>query len=91
MNKPYYDKDLGHWRVNVDGQIEEGDVLWCVCEYIRDSLFYKLGDGDHVHSFEGVLEKIIECSLVENIEGDRTQYSDQELRIIDKLKEKLHS
>ena len=91
MNKPYYDEDAGQWKVDIDGRIEEGDIYWCVSEYIKDNLFYRLGDGDHVHFFDGVLEKIIEYPSIENIEGDRTQYSEQELRVIDKLKEKIRS
>lgn len=85
-NKPFYSDSDNCWKVNIDGVTEEGDLCWCLSEYIHDNLFYKLGDGDHSHSFEGVLEKIVACYQTDNIEGDRQQYSEQELRIIDKLK-----
>lgn len=88
-NKSFYLDSEERWKVNIDGITEEGDLYWCVSEYIRDNLFYKLGDGDHSHHFEGVLEKIVNCYQIDNIEGDRKQYSNQELRIIDKLKSRL--
>ena len=88
-NKPFYSDSDKCWKVNIDGITTEGDLYWCLSEYIQDSLFYKLGDGDHSHSFDGVLEKIVACYQIDNIEGDREQYSEQELRIIDKLKSML--
>ena len=66
--------------------MEKDDIYWHVSELIGDNLFYKFSDGDHGHSFDDVLYKIMEYPETENIEGDRTQYSVQELRIIDKLK-----
>lgn len=85
-NKPFYSYSDKCWKVNIDGVIVEGDINLCLCEYIHDNLFYKLGDGDHSHSFDGVLEKIVACYQIDNIEGEREQYSEQELRIINKLK-----
>ena len=68
--------------------MENDDIYWEVSELIGDNLFYKFGDGDHGHSFDAVLHKIVENPECDTIEGDRTQYSVQELRIIDKLKAK---
>ena len=85
-NRPFYSKNDDCWKVNIDGGIVEGDLYWCISEYIQDNLFFKLVDGDHSHSFECVLEKIVACYQIDNIEGDIEQYSEQELIIIDKLK-----
>lgn len=86
---PYYSEHKKCWEVKIDNDITEGDIYWCVSEYIQDCLFYKFADGDHAHGFDGVLEKIINNPGIKDIEGDRTQYSKQELRIIDKLKQKI--
>ena len=72
-----------------DENIFEDDVYWNVSEMIGDNLFYKFSDGDHGHCFEDVLRKILDNQGIKDIEGDRTQYSEQELRIIDKLHVKL--
>lgn len=85
----YYSEEDDCWKVERDGQLIEGDISWCVSELIRDNLMYKLGDGDHTHSFDGVLQAIIESPETSDMEGDRNQYSEQELRMIDKLKRTL--
>ena len=46
-NRPFYSKNDDCWKVNIDGGIVEGDLYWCISEYIQDNLFFKLGDGDH--------------------------------------------
>lgn len=73
----------------IDGYAENTSVDWEVSESINDGLFYKFSDGDHAHGFSEVLEKILKNPQVPDIEGEATQYSRQELRIIQKLHEKL--
>lgn len=87
---PYYSSFEQCWKVNTEAGEQLGDVYWCVSEFIRDNLVYKFSDGDHGHSFDGVLQKILENPKIKNIEGDRNQYSAQELEMIDKLKDKLN-
>ncbi|MCM1026011.1 MAG: metallophosphoesterase [Roseburia sp.] len=72
-----------------DCEDADGDLLYRVSELIQDGLFYKFSDGDHAHGFEGVLEKILENPHASEIEGEKDQYSPQELRMIQKLHEKL--
>lgn len=66
-----------------------GSVYWCVSEFINNCLVYKFADGDHGHCFDDVLCKIIDNKEYDDIEGDRNQYSNQELVIIDTLKARL--
>ena len=88
---PFYDDRKGGYRVICpDGRVEEGPLAWCVAEATRTGLHYRFSDGDHGHSFEEALAKVVDSPGVPGIEGDRGQYSPQELRMIDALHELLH-
>ena len=86
---PYYLNKEDIWKVEIDVEQTEGDLYWCVSEMIRDSLFYKYADGDHGHYFEEVFIKIMENPEWDGIEGNRSQYSEQELEMIDKWHAKI--
>lgn len=87
--RPHYDQVAMSWKVKVDGEEIEGSLHNCISKYIGDELVYKLASNDEEYSFDGVLLRIMENPGISNIEGDRDQYSSQEQRIIDKLKEKI--
>lgn len=88
---PYYSDFEKCWKVTTEYGEEKGDLCWCVSEFIKDNLLYQYSDGDHGHGFEDVLKKILENPDCEDIEGDRGQYSAQELAMMDKLRAKLQS
>lgn len=89
MGKPYYDSELNLWKVELPDRTEEGSLEYVVAEYIKGGLFYKFNDGDHAHTFDGVLEKVLDNPEIFNIDGYEDQYSKQEFELIRLLLDKL--
>ena len=95
---PHYDRMKKCWAVKVDGRTETGDILYVVGEYIHDNLFFPFecqertdGFQDHEHRFEDVLVALLASPESFSIKGFEDYYSSQEIRLLDKLKEKLLS
>lgn len=88
-NIPHYSEKDNCWKVRTRYGNESASVYWCVSEFINNCLVYKFADGDHGRCFDDVLCKIIDNKEYDDIEGDRNQYSNQELVIIDTLKARL--
>ena len=90
-NKPYYDESTNTWRVDFpDRDSEFGDLLYVTCEYVQSSLFYPFHTSatigkkysGHGHSFESVIQALIEDPSGFTIHGFETYYSQQELDLL---------
>ena len=92
---PYYDEENDIWVCEFpDRKItrEEGCLEYIVSEFIGDGLgfhYYVNGEVDHEHTFEGVLSNIMYSYETFSITGFEEEYSAQEIRVINKLIEKL--
>ena len=96
--KPFYDRfSKRYWLYSRDPNVfdEEGSIEYVVSEYIQDGLIYEYkinGDYSHEHSFDGVLQAVMDnWETFEIPEDVKDQYSRQELNIISKYLEKLRS
>ena len=96
--RPYYDRRRRRWRVEFpDRDAEEGDILYVACEFARTGLFFPFNDSvskeqgfhDHSHSFDGVLEALLEDPAGFTIEGFEEYYSEQEKKMLRAVQEKL--
>ena len=92
---PYYDEYEDVWKCEFpDRHIkeEEGCLLYIVSEFTGVGLLYHYyinGELNHTHGFEGILEEIL-CNYNSfSIQGFEYEYSEQELRMINELLEKL--
>ena len=97
-NIPFYDRKCDLWRIFFEDRFDEfGSVDYIVGEYLRDGVIYHYHnhrdniDRDHEHSFEGILWVILEFrGKGISFEGFESDYSEQELNIINKLIKKLN-
>lgn len=98
--KPYYDKGAGTWRVDFqDRDSEEGDLLYVVSEYARTGLYYPYNDSDtagkeyggHTHSFDGVIQALLDDPTGFTIAGFEEYYSQQEQEMLTSIQKKLLS
>lgn len=96
---PHYDSELGVWTTRVDERRESGDIGYVCAEFSGAGLIYPFntrrsrenGWHDHAHGFDGVLEALIEDEAPEafSVEGFEEYYSEQELKMLRKVQEKL--
>ena len=96
---PYYDSESGIWTTRVDERRESGDIGYVCAEFSGAGLIYPFntrrsrenGWHDHAHGFDGVLEALIEDEAPEafSVEGFEKYYSEQELKMLRKVQEKL--
>lgn len=96
---PHYDSELGEWTTRVDERRESGDIGYVCAEFSGAGLIYPFntrrsrenGWHDHAHGFDGVLEALIEDEAPEafSVEGFEEYYSEQELKMLRKVQEKL--
>ena len=96
---PYYDHEKKTWRVRFpDRDAEEGDLLYVVSEFTRSGLYYPYNNkqtrnkkhSGHCHSFEGVIEALLEDPDWFSIVGFEEYYSQQEIDLLAATQEKLH-
>lgn len=97
---PYFDKGAATWRVDFkDRDSEEGDLLYVVSEYARTGLYFPYNDeattgkeySGHAHSFEGVIQALLDDPAGFIIAGFEEYYSTQEQEMLTTIKEKLIS
>ena len=92
---PYYNSRKNMWYCEFpERNIKEefGTLEYVVSEFIGDGLvyhYYLNGEVDHEHNFEGVLYHVLHSYDTFSIKGFEKEYSAQEIRIIEKLKEKI--
>lgn len=95
---PFYDEEKQCWRVRFqDRPDEEGDLLYVVSEFIKSGLIYryniqqtqKQGINGHAHSFEGVLQAVLNNPDSFTIDGFEPDYSAQEIEMLKAFKEQL--
>lgn len=95
---PYYDHETKTWRVKFqERDAEEGDLLYVVSEFTYSGLYYPYNDkqtcnkeyNGHSHSFEGVIEALLEDPDGFTISGFEEYYSQQEIRLLTAIKEKI--
>ena len=95
---PYYDEGKQCWRVRFqDRPDEEGDLLYVASEFIKGGLIYrynirqtqKHGINGHAHSFEGVLQAVLNDPDGFTIAGFEPDYSAQEIEMLKSFKEQL--
>ena len=96
--RPYYDRKDRCWRVNfLDRDAEEGDLLYVASEYARTCLYFPyhttiaLGGHGHDHSFEGVLEALLDDPEGFSIQGYEEYYSKQEMKMLETIQRKLRN
>ena len=95
---PYYDKGTDTWRVDFpDRDSEEGDLLYVASEYARTSLYYPYNVAvtagkeysGHAHSFEGVIQALLDDPAGFTIAGFEDFYSKQEQEMLLDIRNKL--
>ena len=88
---PYYDKGTDTWRVDFpDRDSEEGDLLYVASEYARTGLYYPYNVAvtagkeysGHAHSFEGVIQALLDDPAGFSIAGFEEFYSKQEQEML---------
>lgn len=96
--RPYYDHASGHWKLDISGfGTEEGDLLYLCGDYAGTCLYFPYNDkqtkdseySGHAHTFDGVLEALLEDPEYFSIEGFEEYYSEQERQLLCKMQEKL--
>jgi hypothetical protein len=93
---PFYDRMKNEWKVRVDGRVERGDLMYVLCEFCKSGLCYpfkirekKIDNyDDHEHSFDGVLLNVMRFPEVFSIEDYKEYYSQQEMDLIEKVRER---
>lgn len=86
---PVYDTETGAWCVQTGHGFESGCIDYVAAEFCGAGLIYHFtenGTMDHVHGFDGVLERVLNNS--ENIEilTEYGEYSEQEKKMIESVK-----
>lgn len=92
--KPEYDRKMKVWVVRVDNRFEFGSLNYVVSEYCKSGLYYPYNDmytadktwNNHAHSFEGVLEAVVNSPDTFSIDGFENCYSKQEIELIETLR-----
>ena len=94
--RPYYDQKDRCWKVSFrDRDAEEGCLEYVVGEYARAGLYFPYStanalDGNgHSHTFEGVMEALLEDPVDFSIQGYEAFYSQQEIEMLETLQSKL--
>ena len=95
---PYYDKGTDTWRVDFpDRDSEEDDLLYVASEYARTGLYYPYNVAvtagkeysGHAHSFEGVIQALLDDPAGFSIAGFEEFYSKQEQEMLLDIRNKL--
>lgn len=95
---PYYDEEKNCWRVRFpDRDAEEGDLLYVASELARTGLYYPYNNkktkektySGHSHSFEGVIEALLNDPDWFSVSGFESYYSEQEIEFLKAVKEQL--
>ena len=95
---PKYNRDKKHWRVRVDDRVEFGSLLYVCGEFAMTGLYYPFWISKdkispqhegHEHSFEGVLRTLIKYPDTFSIESYESYYSDQEIQMLNDVKNRL--
>lgn len=98
--RPYYDKGANTWRVDFPNRdSEEGDLLYVASEYARTGLYFPYNVAataekeysGHAHSFEGVIQAMLDDPAGFTIEGFEDSYSMQEQQMLLDIQKKLLS
>ena len=85
----------GNWAVDTENGVEKGDLLYVLDRFCHDGLHYSFNTGDypdqpnHAHSFEEVLEAVIDDPENFSIENFLEQYSVQERAFLYNLRDLL--
>ncbi|MBQ3707168.1 MAG: hypothetical protein II889_04575 [Clostridia bacterium] len=97
---PRYDRRRRTWRVEFeDRDAEEGCLLYVAGEFARTGLYFPYHDTasrkrdypGHAHSFEGVLEALLDDPAGFSIEGFEDAYSAQERDMLRAVQERLRA
>ena len=97
-HKPYYDRKRKCWQVDFpDRDSEEGDLLYVVSEFARTGLYFPYNNSQtkareysgHDHSFEGVIQALLNDPEGFSIEGFEDYYSAQEREMLSAVKRHL--
>lgn len=89
---PYYDRFEHTWKYEIEGNKECGCLEYVLSEFIQGGLiyhFYVNNNLDHEHTFEAVLEAVIREYKTFSIHGYEHEYSEQEIKMLSSLVEKL--
>ncbi len=96
--RPYYDQEEKCWKVSFpDRDTEEGCLTYVVSEYARTGLYfpyktvYALDGHGHDHTFEGVLEALLDDPVNFSIQGYESSYSQQEIEMLNAIQSKLQT
>lgn len=94
--RPYYDQEEKCWKVSFpDRDTEEGGLTYVASEYARTGLYfpyktiYALDGHGHDHTFEGVMEALLDDPVNFSIQGYESSYSQQEIEMLDAIQRKL--
>lgn len=88
-NGLYYDRLVGAYRHTDLDECEHGDINYIMSELVRDNLYYEYRIGEvynHSHSFNELIEDVY-LNADEFIMTDKGQFSEHELRFINKVVE----
>ena len=94
----YYDHDSGRWKLDLpDFGTEEGNLLYVCGDFAGTCLYFPYHDkqtkdseySGHAHTFEGVLEALLEDPEYFSIEGFEEYYSEQERQLLSKMQERM--
>jgi len=92
---PYYDRKENIWKCEFpdrDIKEESGSLEYVISEFIWYGLgyhYYINGKLDHEHTFRDVLCQVLNNYNTFSLVGYESEYSEQEIQMINKLIEKL--
>ena len=98
--QPYYDEGAATWRVDFpDRESEEGDLLYIASEFARTGLYFPYHDSatagkeysGHAHSFDGVIQALLDDPSGFTVSGFEEYYSGQEREMLRAIQNKLLS
>ena len=98
---PYYERRMKEWKIDIPGfGTDTGSLTDVVCTLLRTSLYYPFETGPrtrypdfepHSHTFEGAIRYLLyDPENFEITEEQKLYYSEQELTLLDQLKNKIH-
>ena len=96
---PYFDQERKCWRVRFPNRDdEEGDLLYVASEFAKTGLYYPYNNkrtmdkeySGHAHTFEGVVEALLDDPDWFSIAGFESSYSEQEIKFLEAIKEQMN-
>lgn len=96
--RPYFDKQEKLWKIDFpERPSEEGDLLYVASEYAYSCLYFPYNDSStkgkdycgHCHSFEGVIEALLDDPSGFTIEDFEEYYSKQEMEFLSSIQKRL--